>query len=278
LDTQTTDNPLYHERFPRSNGYDPAWIMEHQMGPHALWLCEALCEHMDLRPGMRVLDMGCGMALTSVFLAREFGVQVWANDLWIDAGENWQRVREAGLEDRVFPIHAEAHDLPYAEGFFDAMVSIDSYQYYGTDDLYLAYVQKFLRPGAQLGIVCPALTRELTRQELPGHLTRRYENGEVYWDPRECWSFHNAAWWAEHWGCTRLVRVETADMLEDGAALWLRWERALDGSTVDRMFPSCAPWLEADGGRYLGFARVVARKRNEAPPTGVAEHPEGGQR
>ena len=35
-----------------------------------------------LEPGMRVLDLGCGKGLSSIFLAKEFGVQVWAADLW----------------------------------------------------------------------------------------------------------------------------------------------------------------------------------------------------
>lgn len=106
---------------------------------------------------MRVLDMGCGKCLSSVFLARQFGVQVWATDLWIKADDNWQRIREAGLEDRIFPIHAEARSLPYAGGFFDAIVCVDSYIYYGTDDLYLNYFHKFVKPGGQIGIVVPGL-------------------------------------------------------------------------------------------------------------------------
>ena len=32
---------------------------------------------------------------------------------------------------------AEAHDLPFSDGFFDAMISVDAYHYFGTDDLYL---------------------------------------------------------------------------------------------------------------------------------------------
>jgi cyclopropane fatty-acyl-phospholipid synthase-like methyltransferase len=36
---------------------------------------------MNLQPGMRVLDLGCGRALSSIFLHREFGLQVWAADL-----------------------------------------------------------------------------------------------------------------------------------------------------------------------------------------------------
>jgi cyclopropane fatty-acyl-phospholipid synthase-like methyltransferase len=33
---------------------------------------------VDLPPGSRVLDLGCGNALASIFLAREFGVRVVA--------------------------------------------------------------------------------------------------------------------------------------------------------------------------------------------------------
>lgn len=51
------------------------------MGPNVLWLAEALSQMMDLRPGMRVLDMGCGKAISSIFLAKEFGLEVWATDL-----------------------------------------------------------------------------------------------------------------------------------------------------------------------------------------------------
>jgi len=132
---------LKAEQYPRSAKYDPEWVLKGWMGPNVLWLTEWLCEKMELKPGMRVLDMGCGKALSSIFLAREFGVKVWANDLWISAGENWECIREAGCEDLICPIHAEAHSLPYAGEFFDAIVSLDSYQYYGTDDLYLEYFQ-----------------------------------------------------------------------------------------------------------------------------------------
>jgi len=46
------------------------------MGPNPLRLLEELCQHLDLKPGMKVLDMGCGKGLTSVFLANEYGVTV----------------------------------------------------------------------------------------------------------------------------------------------------------------------------------------------------------
>lgn len=131
---------LTHPRYPRSNGYDVRWVIENQMGPNALWLLEWLAPALGLdtlRPCARVLDLGCGRAMTSVFLAREYHAQVTAADLWVKPDENAARIAEAGFADRVLPVHTEAHALPFAEGSFDAVVSIDAYQYFGTNDLYL---------------------------------------------------------------------------------------------------------------------------------------------
>jgi cyclopropane fatty-acyl-phospholipid synthase-like methyltransferase len=98
-----------NDEFPLSAKYDMHWVHKNEMGPNVLWITEALCQVMELKPGMRVLDMGCGTAMSSIFLAKEFDLQVWATDLWISATENFERICEAGLEDCVFPIHAEAH-------------------------------------------------------------------------------------------------------------------------------------------------------------------------
>ena len=71
---------LQHEGYPRASAYDPEWVLEYLMGPNVLWLAEALSQKLELRPGMRVLDMGCGKAMSSIFLAKEFGIQVWATE------------------------------------------------------------------------------------------------------------------------------------------------------------------------------------------------------
>ena len=249
---------LKNDDYPRSAKYDPEWVLKGWMGPNVLWLTEWLCEKMELKPGMRVLDMGCGKALSSIFLAKEYGVQVWANDLWISASENWERIREAGMEDRVYPIHAEAHALPYAGGFFDAIVSMDSYQYYGTDDLYLEYFADFVKPGGQIGIVVAGLAQDFD-EPVPEHLTRPRKDGGAFWSDG-CWCFHTAAWWRHHWARTTLVDVETADIQPDGWRLWLQYEQACDEAGT-LIFPSEVEALEADAGRYLAMVRMVGRRR-----------------
>src|SRR5947199_5097951 len=123
-----SDDRLLSERFPRSSQYHPEWVIANASGgANSLWLTEWLASALELRPGMRVLDLGCGRASSSIFLRREFGVQVSATDLGFSAAENIQRIRDAGVEDGVFPIHADDRSLPFAPSFFDAVVSIDSF-------------------------------------------------------------------------------------------------------------------------------------------------------
>ena len=249
---------MYHnDRFPLSNKYDGQWVAENQMGPNALWLTEWLCDEMQLKPGMRVLDMGCGRAMTSIFLAKEFGLTVFANDLWINASDNWKRIREAGVEDRVFPIHAEARALPYAEEFFDAIVCVDSYFYYGTDDLYFKHFVKFVKPGGQIGMVTPGLMKDFDDGP-PEHLTRKQKSGGVFWGD-DCWGWHTVDWWRHLWLRTGLAEVEIADTLPDAIALWLQHNRAIEAADTN-IFPSDIEALEADGGKYIGFIRMVARR------------------
>jgi SAM-dependent methyltransferase len=247
---------LHRPEFPRSNQYEPAWVLENQMGPNALWLVEWLSRAMELQPGMRVLDLGCGRAMTSIFLAREFGAQVWAADLWISPDHNWRRAREAGVGSVVFPLRTEAHALPFPEEFFDAVVSVDAYQYFGTDLLYLGYLSRFIRPGGTLGVVVPGMMQPIA--EIPGHLARPQANGKVFWE-EGCWSFQTAEWWRELWSRSGSITDARVDTHPEGWVLLRDFERVLEASGKN-IFPSDAEALEADQGRYIGFVRAVAQR------------------
>jgi cyclopropane fatty-acyl-phospholipid synthase-like methyltransferase len=241
-------------RYPRSAAYDPQWMIDNVMGPNPLWLLEWLGTSLDLPAGARVLDLGCGRALTSVFLAREYGVRVTAADLWIKPSENWARLEAAGCTDLVTPIFAEAHDLPFADGFFDAIVSIDAYHYFGTDDLYLGYLARFVRPGGTLGVVVPGVVTEI--DDVPQHLL-------PYWEPG-FWSFHSPQWWRRLWSRSGSVSVDVADMLDDAWQDWALWNEtcaeAADNDFVRELGGREAQMLREDAGRNLGFVRLVAHR------------------
>jgi SAM-dependent methyltransferase len=247
------DERLVSERFPRASRYHPEWVLAGVSGgANPLWLAEWLAEALELRPGMRVLDLGCGRAMSSVFLRREFGVQVWAADLWFNPSENLQRARDAGVGDGVFPLRADARALPFAAEFFDAIVSIDSFFYYGTDDLYLNDVARLVKPGGQIGIAQAGLTREI-EGEIPAHL-------RDWWAQDRPWCLHSAAWWRRHWGRTGVLDVETADTLPDGWRFWIDWQRHVAPDNATEIAA-----LAADAGATLGYVRAVGRRRADAP-------------
>lgn len=245
-----SDDRLVTPRFPRSSRYHPDWITSSVSGgANSLWLTEWLTEVMPLRPGMRVLDLGCGRGASSVFLHREFGVQVWATDLWFSVDERAQRIRDADVDHAVFAVHADARALPFASGFFDAVVSIDSFVYYGTDDLYLNYLARFVKPEAPIGIAGAGLVHELDGP-VPEHL-------RAWWEPSLA-CLHSAEWWRRHWERSMIARVVQADTMPDGWRHWLDWQQAaapdnrveIDAVTTDR-------------GRTLGYVRAVAHRRGD---------------
>jgi cyclopropane fatty-acyl-phospholipid synthase-like methyltransferase len=240
-----------YPRFPRASAYHPDWIVARGSGGgNALLLTEWLCERLTLQPGMRVLDLGCGKAMSSIFMHREFGVDVWAADLWFSAEQNLQAVRDARVEAGVHPVHCDAHALPFAAQFFDAVVSIDSFQYYGTDDLYAYYLAHFVKPGGTIAMAGAGLTKEFDGQ-VPEAL-------QGWWEPMmNC--LHTADWWRRHWERSGILSVSHVDTLPDAWRYWLDWQRWVAPNNQ----PEIAA-LERDQGRVLTYVRAVAQRRADA--------------
>jgi len=70
-------------------------------------------------------------------------------------------------------------------------VSIDSFFYYGTDEQYLNYIGRFLKPDGPLGIAGAGLMREI-EGSVPDHLRE--------WWTADLWGLHSADWWRRHLG------------------------------------------------------------------------------
>ncbi len=244
------------DRYPRSSRYDPGWLLNLSMGPNPLWMLEDLAQDLDLRPGMRILDLGSGKGATSVFLAREYGARIVAADLWIAPEDAAAVFADAGVGDLVEAVRAEAHALPFEEESFDAVVSVDAFEYFGTADNYLPYLVRFLRPGGQLAMATPAMTRDARELgAIPSHI-----KDVVGW---EAIAWHTAEWWRFQWAITELVEVTSARLQQDAWQDWLLWTQACaehqpDGQSANQ---PVIDMLTADGGEFLSFALVTARKK-----------------
>jgi len=143
------------DRYPLSAQYDPAWILSLDMGPHPLWQLEDLLRDLDLSPGSRVLDLGCGKGATSVFLVRECDVDVVAFDLWIEEDVLRSNLQAQGVLDRVTPVNGDVRDAPFEDGAFDAIVSIDAFEYFGTDVRLIPSLVRLLKRHGGIGMTTP---------------------------------------------------------------------------------------------------------------------------
>ena len=239
--------------FPKSVKYDQDWVRQHSMGENVLFNLESLTSVMPLQPGMRVLDLGCGKAISAIFMANEYQVQVWAVDEAVSASENYTRIKEANCNNKVFPLQADARNLPFPDEFFDAIIVVDSYTYFGTDEKYLPYICQFLKPDGYLAIVDVCFTHEIeTLKQVPLFLRKDFQK---YW-----YYVHSIAWWRKMWEKTGLVSIKAAEILP-GADL-IRQEYIKDASQPGKKDPFSTA-LKKDTQQFISFFRLVAQRTSQ---------------
>ena len=148
--------------YPKSQKYASPECLEKIMGPNPIKLEEELLLNHSIPQGAVVCDLGSGQGLTSVFLAKEYGFRVYAADLWSDPEENRAFFRRMGLtDDQITPVKADATALPFERNFFDAVVSTDSYNYFGRDPAYLdEKLLPFVKHGGYLSVTVPGMKKD----------------------------------------------------------------------------------------------------------------------
>ena len=125
----------------------PEWTLEQgQAAKHELAL-----RKLDLQPGKRLLDVGCGWGAHAIHAARHFGVDVTGitlADQQVELGR--KRVADAGLGERVdlrLQDWREVDDGPY-----DAISSIGMFEHVGWERSpeFLAAMWRLLAPGGRM--------------------------------------------------------------------------------------------------------------------------------
>ena len=168
---------MNERRFPLTSQYNEQWIRENAIFPDTLYYTESLCNILPIGKDMRILELGCGKAVSPVFIAREFGAQVWAVDREVSPTENSRIIREMDVAGKVFPMKCEAKSLPFARAFFDMVISIDAFSYYGTDDWYIPYLAQFVKKGGHLAISEWCFKKEFKNiSEVPDYMKACYQN------------------------------------------------------------------------------------------------------
>ncbi|MFE0463134.1 class I SAM-dependent methyltransferase [Kitasatospora sp. NPDC058965] len=112
---------------------------------------DLICRKLGLRPGMRLLDVGCGWGSLVLHAARNYGVT--AVGVSISAEQvalARQRVEQAGLADRVEIRLQDYREIP--DGPYDAVSSVGMAEHVGSEQyrVYAEGLYGLLAPGGRL--------------------------------------------------------------------------------------------------------------------------------
>ena len=239
-------------RMNKLNRYRRYFTKDYLMGPNSFRLLDELIRRSPYEVCWdRTLDLGCGMALTSVFLANETPAKsVYAFDLWVSATDNLKRIRDLSLEDRIVPIHGDALEMPFAQDWFDTIVSVDSYHYFGCKEgVFADRILPFIRSGGSIMIAIPGL-----REEPQGEIRTLFE---TWAEGDDALCFHTVRWWE------KLLKEDCEDRCDITVAegecfdeAWQDWyQTGHEFAVRDREF------LSRGLDRILNFVLIYVRKK-----------------
>lgn len=236
--------------YPKSNKYNTPELMSKIMGPNPFKLQEELLLRHKIPTGSVVCDLGSGQGLTSVMLVREYGFKVYATDLWSDPKENQQFFSEMGLSSQqIIPIKADATKLPFDKEFFDAVVSTDSYNFWGRSPQYLDdCLLPFIKPGGYIYVCVPGLKKDC-HNNLPKELL-------LSWTPEQIAYLRDIHYWTGIVNCCQGADVISIYEMVGNEELWDDWLKQENEFAINDRKTICA-----GGGKYLNFIAFVLRKK-----------------
>src|SRR5690349_17074365 len=128
-----------------------------KMEQHHLDITEKTLRLMELRPGERVLDLGCGSGWATRMLARLVagGPEGFGQVVGLDVSD--EMVRQARAEssdfDNILYVWGSAQQIPWEENFFDKVLSVESFYYYADQERALHELFRVMAPRGRLFIL-----------------------------------------------------------------------------------------------------------------------------
>ena len=223
---------------------------EKMMGPNPIKLEEELLSEHKIPENSVVMDLGCGQGITSVFLAKEYNFKkVYATDLWSNPDDNRKFFSEQGLsEDQITPIKADITEgLPFEEHSLDAVVSVDSYNYFGRDEKFLnEKILPYVRKGGYIYIAIPGMKKDC-HDNLPPELL-------LSWTSEQLDYMHDTEYWKNIVEKADGIKILSVHEMESNEEVWNDWLAQENEYAIgDRKS------MEAGAGKYLNFIAIILK-------------------
>jgi cyclopropane fatty-acyl-phospholipid synthase-like methyltransferase len=228
LHTQRQDTRIVREHYDRGNDFfewflgprmvytsayfrDPSESIE-QAQDHKLKL---VCDKLQLQPGERLLDIGCGWGTLALYAAQHYGVDATGVTISRRQAEFGNaRIAAAGLSDRVRILCKDYRDIPRGQRF-DKIASLEMVEHVGVKNLrsFFALVQQLCEDQGLFVLQWTGLRRGLRPEDLiwimfmgkyifPGADASLCPSAMLRPLERSCWELHSAENVSAHYSLT----------------------------------------------------------------------------
>jgi ubiquinone/menaquinone biosynthesis C-methylase UbiE len=161
-----------------------------KMQQHHADITEKTIRLMDLRPGERVLDLGCGSGWATRLLARlvSDGPEGFGQVVGVDVSDEMVRLARAQSRDfeNILYVWGSAEQIPWEENFFDKVLSVESFYYYADQDRALKELFRVMAPRGRLFILInlykdnPYSLQWVPKLKVPVHVRSAAEYVELF--------------------------------------------------------------------------------------------------
>ncbi len=200
-------------------------LLNNMMGPNCNILLEELIYRYPISKNARILDLGCGRGLSTLFLMEQFPTsKIFSVDLWTSPSENARRFELWGIDENAIPMQLDANRLPFANEYFDLIVSIDAYQYFGRKKKYFENKLKPLLKNQGLALFAiPGLKNDVVEEDLK----KLWK-----WAGDEIEFFKTCKWWKDNF-CMHKSYIWEMESFESAWQSWFSTEKEVAKRDAD---------------------------------------------
>jgi len=224
-------------------------------GPNAIRQAEELASHFTITKDMKILDLGCGLGLSSIYLVLAHGAEVFATDLYADPTENHERFKSLGLTDKIVPMLLDAaQPLPFAKGYFDVIFSVGAYNIFGDNEEMLPNLIPYVKKGGYIAVAFPGLKYEFGSNVPP--------EMQPFWNvPEVAKTVRGIEWWKDLFNKAEGIEIVNISEMTCHDIAWEEYLAILDPCGGDNLGED--KWtLEmkaAEDGKYFNTIQFIAK-------------------
>jgi len=227
-----------------------ALLQETMWGPNGIRQAEELASHFTITNDMKVLDLGCGMGLSSVYLVQAHGVEVFATDLYADPTVNHERFKSLGIADKIVPMILDGtQPLPFAKGYFDVIFSVGAYNMFGDTEDTLPNLIPYIKKGGYIAVSFPGLKYDFG-DNVPHEM-------KPFWEvPEVARHIRGIEWWKDLFNKAEGIEIITISEQTCHDIAWKEYLASLDPNSEDKWD---LDMMAAENGKYYNTIQFVAK-------------------